>query len=111
MIQEFILAKAASASSFQLIELIDIGRAVVPIHRDNEREANRRFSRRDGDRKNRHDHASWMMRLAPESPERDEIQVRCREHHLDPDQNENGVSPTQRGEEADREQSGRDNEE
>ena len=80
--------------SFKLIELIDIGRAVVAIHRDNERETDRRFSRRDRDRKNRHDHASRAMRLAAESPEGDEIQVRCRQHHLDSDQNEDGVSPT-----------------
>src|SRR6266853_5061256 len=37
-------------------------------------------------------------------PKRDEIQVRRRQHHLNPDQNENGVTPAQGREQADRKQ-------
>jgi hypothetical protein len=44
------------------------------------------------------------MRSGTEPPERNEIQVRCCEHHLDADQNENGMAPAERGEQADAEQ-------
>ncbi len=37
-------------------------------------------------------------------PKRDEIQIRRREHHLNPDENENGVTPAQGREQADRKQ-------
>src|SRR4029077_53640 len=41
------------------------------------------------------------MRRRSKAPERDEIQVRSREHHLNPDQNENRVPPTQDRKQAD----------
>ena len=46
-----------------------------------------------------------------ETPERDEIQVRGGEHHLDADEDEDRVTPAQRGEQSDAEQGGGDDEE
>ena len=36
-----------------------------------------------------------------ETPEGDEIKIRRREHHLDADEHEDGVTPAERGEQAD----------
>jgi hypothetical protein len=52
------------------------------------------------------------MRRRSETPERDEIQVRSREHHLNPDQDENRVPPTEGGKQADgKQRRGNDDEE
>ena len=90
-------------SSFELVELIDVGRAVMAINGDDEGETNGGFGGGDGDGKDRDHYASWWLRLRAETPESDEIQVGGREHHLDADQNENGVTPAERGEQADAE--------
>ena len=39
--------------------------------------------------------------LRTKSPEGDKVQVRRRQHHLDPDENENGMTATERGKKAD----------
>ena len=44
------------------------------------------------------------LRMRAEAPKRDEIQVRGGEHHFNSDQNENGVTPAQHGEQTDGEQ-------
>src|ERR1043166_5256672 len=52
------------------------------------------------------------MRWRSKTPERDKIQVRSGEHHLDPEQDKNRVTPAEDGEHADRKQSrGNDEEE
>ena len=42
--------------------------------------------------KDRDHYPGGLLRLRAETPERDEIQIRCREHHLDADQDENRVT-------------------
>src|SRR4030095_17007841 len=84
-------------SSFELVELIDVGRSIVPVNGDDQRQADRSFRRGDGDRKDCDHYPGGLMRSGTESPERNEIQVRCCEHHLDADQNENGMAPAEGG--------------
>ena len=93
------------ASSFELIQLIDIGGAVMTIDRDDERQPDGGFRGRDRDRENRDHHAGGCRGLRIETPEGDEIQVRRRQHHLDADENENRVTPAERREQADAENS------
>ena len=88
-------------SSFELVELIDVGRAIVPIDRDDQRKTDGGFGGGDRDREDRDHHAGRWLRLRAEAPEGDEIEIRRGEHHLDADQNENGVTPAQRREQAD----------
>jgi hypothetical protein len=38
-----------------------------------------------------------LMWFGAETPESDEVEICCREHHLDSDENENGVTPAQCG--------------
>lgn len=82
----------------------------MTVNGDDEREADGSFRGGDGDGKNCDHHAGGWPRLRSETPERDEIQIRCREHQLDPNQNENGVTPAKRGEQTDAEQRRRDDE-
>src|SRR5437867_1138746 len=98
-------------SSFELVELIDIGRPIMPVDGDNHRQSYSGFGGGDRDGKDCDHHAGRRMRWRSETPERNEIQIRRREHHLDPDENENGVTATQRGEKPDGKQRRRDNEE
>jgi hypothetical protein len=77
-----------------LIELIDIGRPVMPINRDDEREPDSGFSRGDRDREDGKHHTRRRSRLRSEPPEGDEIQSRGSEHHLNADENKDGVTPT-----------------
>src|ERR1043166_1458002 len=86
--------------SFELIELIDIGGVIMTIHGYNHRQTNRGFGSRDRDCKDREHHAGWLVRLRSETPECDEIQIRGRQHQLDTNQNENGVTATQCGKQA-----------
>ena len=68
------------------------------------------FRRGNRDRENRDHHAGGILRLGAETPESDEVQIRSREHELDPDENKNRVPPAQRREQANREKRGRDDE-
>src|SRR5262249_4227216 len=93
-------------SSFELVVLIDVRRPVMPVNGNNHCEANRGLTGRDGDRKDRDHHSGWGMRLRSETPERNKIQVRRGEHHLDPDEDENRMSPAQCSEQADAKKGG-----
>src|SRR5262249_50716246 len=83
----------------------------MPVNSDNHCEANSGFSGGNGDREDYDHHAGWWMRWRSETPERDEIQVCRSEHHLDADQNENGVTAAQCSEKPDRKQRRGNNEE
>src|SRR5262249_38817620 len=80
--------------------LIDVRCPVMAVNGDNHRETNTRLGCRYGDRKDCDHHAGWWVRWRSETPERNEIQVRRSEHHLDADQNENGGTPAERCEQA-----------
>src|SRR6266516_1163035 len=82
-------------SSFELIELIDISRAVLAVARNNHSQTNRGFSSGDSNGKDCNNHAQWWFKLRGETPERDEIQVCGGQHHLDADENEDGVAAAQ----------------
>ena len=86
-----------------VIKLIDVGRSIVPINGDDQRKPDRGFRRGNGDRKDCDDYPGGLIRFGTEPPERNEIQVRCCEHHLDADQNENRMPPAERGEQTDAE--------
>src|SRR5258705_13486479 len=88
-------------SSFELVVLIDVRCPVMLVNRNNHREANSGLGCRDGDGKDCDHHPGWRMRWRRETPECDKIQVRSREHHLNPDQNENRVTPTEGREQTD----------
>src|SRR5207237_7172886 len=64
----------------------------------------------DGDREDRDHDADRLCRLWSEPPKRDEVDVCRGQHHLDPDQNENGVTPAERCEQSDAKQRRRDDE-
>ena len=64
------------------------------LDHENQREPDGGFRGRDRDREDRDHHARRRRRLRAKTPEGDEIQSRCREHHLDADENENRVPPT-----------------
>src|SRR5689334_2789564 len=88
-------------SSFQRIHVIHVRRFVMPVNRDDEREACRRFCRRDANRENhKHDSSERLWMLA-ETPEGDEVQVRRVEHQLDADEHEDSVAPRHRTGQAD----------
>src|SRR5262249_42013744 len=72
----------------------------MTVNIDNQCDADSGFSGRDRNGKDCDHHAGWWMRWRSETPERNEIQVRRSEHHLDADQNENGVTPAERCEQA-----------
>src|SRR5262249_43400979 len=80
----------------------------MAIDRNNEGEANCGLGRGDADGKDRDHYSNRWLLLRTEAPESDEVEVRGREHQLDSDQNEYGVTPAERGEQADREQRARD---
>src|SRR6266446_2741067 len=82
-------------SSFELVELIDAGRSIVAVNGYDQRKADSGFGGGDGDGENRDHHAGGFVRLGAEAPEGDKIQIRRGEHHLDADQNKNGVAPAQ----------------
>src|SRR4029453_12945988 len=71
--------------AFELIELIDIGAAVVPIDGDDEGKSDRGLRRSDSDGKDRDHYSNRWLWLRAEAPEGDEVQVRGREHQLDSD--------------------------
>jgi hypothetical protein len=81
--------------------LIDVGRAVVAINGDHQRKTHGRFGCGDGDGKKGDHHADGLFRLRVKTPERDKIQVRCGQHHLNADEDENRVTPAQCSEQAD----------
>ena len=67
-------------SSFKLVELIDVSRAVMAVNGDDQGETNGGFGGGDSNGKDRDQYASWWLRLRAEAPESDEIQVRGCEH-------------------------------
>ena len=83
----------------------------MAVNGDDEGQADGGFSGSDGDGKNRDHHAGGLLRFRTETPECNEIQVCSGKHQLNADQNENGVTSAERGEQADGEQRGRDDEE
>src|SRR5580765_5421685 len=88
-------------SSFELVVLIDVRCSEMPINGNDHCEANRSLCRRNRDGKDGDHHSGWRMRRRSETPERDKIQVRSSEHHLNPDQNENRVPPAEGRKQAD----------
>src|SRR5437764_14778263 len=78
----------------------------MAVNRDDERETDRCFRGRDGDGKDGDHHAGRILLRGAETPERDEIQIRGSKHELDPDEDEDGVTTAKRGEQADREEGG-----
>src|ERR1043166_9556952 len=98
-------------SSFELIELIDIRGVIVAINGDDHRQADCSSGSGNRDGKDCEHHAGWLARLWSETPERDEIQIRCGQHQLDADENENRVTPAKRRQESDGKQcTGNENE-
>ena len=83
----------------------------MAIDSDYQRETDCRFGGGNGDRENRDHNTGRWLRLRAEAPERDEIEVCRGEHHLDPDQNKDGVTTTQGRKQPRRKQGGRNNEE
>ena len=59
--------------TFELVELIDVGRAVVAVDSDDQSEADGSFGGSDGNRENRDHYASRLLRLWAEAPEGNEI--------------------------------------
>src|SRR5437764_2431930 len=88
-------------SSFELVKPAHIRRPVMAIDRDHEREADSRFRCGNRDGKNRDHDSGGILRGRPETPKRDEIQIRSREHQLDADENEDGVLAAERREQTD----------
>src|SRR5262249_41948925 len=82
-------------SSFELVELIDIRRPIVPVNGDDHCQSNSGFSGGDRDGEDYDHHAGRGVRWRSKMPERDEIQIRRGEHHLDSDEDENGVTPAE----------------
>jgi len=76
----------------------------MAVNGNHHRKANSGLGGGDGNGKNCDYHADWLLRGRTETPESNEIQVRRGQHHFNADENENGVAPTERGEEADGEQ-------
>src|SRR5436853_3085928 len=89
-------------SSFEVIELIDVSRAIVTINSDYHCETNRGFGSGDSNREQRDHHARRRVRKRSKTPKCDEIQIRRSEHYLDANQNEDRVTTAQRREQADR---------
>src|SRR5438270_4629669 len=87
-------------SSFELVKPAHIRRPVMAIDRDHEREADGRFRCGNRDGKNRDHDSGGILRSRAETPKRDEIEIRSREHQLDADENEDGVPATERREQA-----------
>src|ERR1700681_380799 len=83
----------------------------MAVNGDDERESDGRFGGGDGDGENRDHDADWLLRCRTEAPERDKIQIRCRQHQLNADQNKNGMTSAERGEQSDAEERGGDDEE
>src|SRR5205823_9626427 len=73
----------------------------MAVDGNDERESDSRFGGGDCDGKNRDDHAGRLRWFRTETPESDEVYVCGREHQLDPDQDENRVTPAERGEQTD----------
>src|SRR5205085_8553773 len=88
-------------SSFELVKPAHIRRPVMAIDRDHERETDGRFRCGDRDGKDSDHDPGGILRDRPETPKRDEIEVRSREHQLDADENEDGVLATERREQTD----------
>src|SRR3977135_235075 len=82
----------------------------MAIDGDDERETDCGFRRGNGDGKDGDHHAGRILRRRPKPPESDEVQIRGRQHELDPDEDEDGVAPAERREQPDREKRGRDDE-
>ena len=82
----------------------------MPVNGDDERQADRRFRRRDANRENHEHHTGQRLRVLAEAPERDEVQVRRVEHQFDADQHDDGVAPRQRAGQADGEEQGGEDE-
>src|SRR3954471_16231723 len=82
----------------------------MTVDGDNKGEADRCFGRSDRDREDGDHHAGWILLHRSEPPESNEIQIRCREHELDPDQDKNRVAPAEGGEETDRKKGSGDKE-
>src|SRR5712692_4031298 len=76
----------------------------MTINRDDHGETDRGFGSSDGDGENCDHDAGRLCRLRSEPPKRDEIQIRRREHHLDPDEDKDRVTPAERGEQSDAKQ-------
>src|SRR6202171_6719362 len=83
----------------------------MAVNGDDEGEADGCLRRGDGDGKNRDHHTGGLLRLRTKTPEGNEVQVGRGQHHLDADQNKNGVAPAERGEQSDAEQCRGDDEE
>src|ERR1051325_7019148 len=103
-------AFALNSSSLQRVHFIYICRLEMPVKRDDERQAHRRFRRRDADGENHEQNSGERLRVFAEAPERDEVQVRRVEHEFDADEHDDGIAPRQRAGQADGEEHGREEE-
>src|SRR5262249_55578395 len=83
------------------VELVDVGRTKVAINRNDHGETDGGFSSGNGDGENRDHHAERLRGFWSKPPKRNEVDVRGGEHHLDSDQNENGVATAERRKQAD----------
>jgi hypothetical protein len=89
-----------------LIELIDIRCSVVAVNGNDQRESDSGFGCGDGDGENCDHYPSGLVWFGAETPEGDEVEICCREHDLDADQDENGVTPAQCGQQSNAKQRG-----
>ena len=90
--------------SLHRIDLVHIRRPVMPVDRDDERQANSGFGGGDGDAEEDEQHALQRLWVRAEAPEGDEIQVRGIEHQLDADEDHDGVAPGERADQTDAKQ-------
>ena len=93
----FMFSSTRRRLTFQLVKLLDVAGAVVTIDSDDQRETDSGFGSGNGNRKNRDHHTRWRIRLGTKAPEGDEIKTGGGQHHLDSDEDENGVTPAECG--------------
>src|SRR5215211_3030181 len=84
-------------SPLELIQLIDVRGPIVTINGDDEGESDGSFGGSDRDGENRHQHAGGRLWLRTKAPKCDKVQVRGGQHHLDANQDKDGVTPAERG--------------
>src|SRR5207247_4204232 len=101
--------RGSTHASFEWVQMVDVCCAVVPRDGNYQRQTDRGFSVGDGDRENRDHNTGRCLRLRAKAPERYEIEVCCGKHHLDPNQNKDGVTTAQGRKETNTEQGRGDN--
>src|ERR1700730_3156706 len=82
----------------------------MAINGDNHGKTDGGLGSGNSNRKNCDHHAGWRLRLRTKTPECDKIQVCGRQHDFNSNENENTVAATQRREQSNGKQCGRNNE-